>query len=299
MNDTVYKHFRLDEMEYQFNPRVSVTNYQEFVATRAQASGAARARMKSFCNVPYGDSPGSVLDIFPAEQEESPVQLYIHGGYWRGGSKNDYSFIAQPFVDAGVTMVLLEYDLCPSVTIGDIVHQARSGIAWCYQNISRYGGNPEQLYISGSSAGGHLVTMALNHDWERAGLPPDLVKGAVAITGVYDLDPVFHVSVNEDIRLTPEQARDFSPMVYPPHNHTPLVIAVGASETPGWIQMSRDFFTLCSQRGIECGYLEVPGTHHFSISAQLGEPSSVMTKTVLEQMGVASPTETTTPSLRP
>jgi len=289
MSDLVYKHFRLDEMEYQFNPRVSVNNYPEFVEKRARASQATRAKLKSFCNVPYGETPGAVLDIFPADQVKSPVQLYIHGGYWRGGSKDSYSFIAEPFVAAGVTMVVLEYDLCPQVTVQDIVHQARSGIAWCYQNISRYGGDPDQLFISGSSAGGHLVAMALNHDWATADLPPNTIKGAVAITGVYDLDPVFHVSVNEDIRLTEEVARDCSPMIHPPYNHTPLVIAVGQSETPGWIQMSRDFYTLCSGQGIECGYLEVPGTHHFSVSAQLGDPNSIMTKTVLEQMGIEGP----------
>lgn len=295
MSDFIYKNFRLDEMEYQYNPRVSVTNYPEHVATRARASRSTRAKLKSHCDVPYGQSQGTVLDIFPAKDEKSPVQLYIHGGYWRGGSKNDYSFIAEPFVDAGITMVLLEYDLCPKVTLRDIVHQVRSGIAWCYQNISGYGGDPEQLYISGSSAGGHLVAMALNHDWELANLPPDLIKGAVAITGVYDLDPVFHVSVNKDIRLTPELARSFSPMVHPPGQRTPLVIAVGASETPGWIQMSRDFYTLCAQQGVECGYLEVPGAHHFSVSAQLGDPASVLTQTVLEQMGVARPQDDTTP----
>lgn len=288
MSDFIYKNFRRDEMEYQFNPRVSVTNYPDFVETRARASRVTRTKLKSFCNVRYGESPGTVLDIFPADLAKSPVQLYIHGGYWRGGSKDDYSFIAEPFVDAGVTVVLLEYDLCPQVTLRDIVQQARNGIAWCYRNISHYGGDPEQLYISGSSAGGHLVAMALNHDWERANLPSNLIKGAVAITGVYDLDPVFHVSVNDDIHLTPELARDFSPMVHPPHDHTPLVVAVGGSETPGWIQMSRDFFTLCSQQGIKCNYVEVPDAHHFSISAQLGDPSSLMTETVLAQMGVAN-----------
>lgn len=286
MSDIVYKNFRLDEMEFQFNPRVSVENYPEFVQARSTASRATRSKLKSHLNVPYGDSPGTVLDIFPAHRTGTPVQLYIHGGYWRGGSKDAYSFIAEPFVEAGVTVVLLEYDLCPEVTVNDIVREARSGIAWCYRNISRYGGDPEQLYISGSSAGGHLVAMALNHDWESEDLPQDLIKGAVAITGVYDLDPVFHVSVNEDIRLTPELAREASPMIHPPRNRTPLVIAVGQSETPGWIQMSRDFFALCSQRGVDCRYLEVSGAHHFSISSQLGDPLSVITETVLEQMGL-------------
>jgi len=286
MSDTVYKNFRLDEMEFQFNPRVSVKNYPELNEARFKASRATRSKLKSYCNVSYGESPRAVLDIFPAERAKAPVQLYIHGGYWRGGSKDAYSFIAEPLVAAGVTTVLLEYDLCPDVTISDIVDQVHSGIAWCYHNIAGYGGDPEQLYISGSSAGGHLVVMALNHDWGSENLSQDLIKGAVAITGVYDMEPVFHVSVNQDIRLTRELAGDVSPMVHPPRNHAPLVVAVGQAETPGWFQMSRDFFALCSQRQIDCRYLEVPDAHHFSISAQLGDPSSIMTQTVLEQMGM-------------
>ena len=285
MTDTVYKDFRREEMEYQFNPRVTVAEYPQLTAAREKASEATRARLKHFRNVRYGSGPRALLDVFPAEGPGAPVQVYIHGGYWRGGSKDAYGFIAEPFVEAGVTTVLLEYDLCPQVAVPDIVRQTREGIAWVHRRIADYGGDPQKLYLSGSSAGGHLVALALNHRWEEDGLPADVIKGAVAITGVYDPDPVFHVSVNEDIRLTPDTAREVSAMLNPPLDRTPLVVAVGAAETRGWIGMSRDFFGLCQERGVDCRYLEAPGAHHFSISGQLGERGSLLSRTVLSQMG--------------
>lgn len=287
MRDTVYKGFSRDQMEFQFNPRVAVKEYPEFVAQRDQASVSARLRLRSHCNVRYGESPRSLLDIFPAGERKAPVQFYIHGGYWRSGSKDAYSFLAEPFVKAGVTMVLLEYDLCPSVTVEDIVQQVRAAIAWTYRHIAEYGGDPNRLYLSGSSAGGHLVAMALAYDWySRQGLPRDVIKGAVAVTGVYDLEPVFFVSVNDEIRLTPRIAREYCPMLIPPLGNTPLIIAVGGSETSGWIQMSKDFFAVCEKRGIDCRYLEVPGAHHFSVSAQLADPNGILSRAVLSQMAL-------------
>ena len=285
MAETVYKDFKREEMEYQFNPRVTVTEYPRLTEEREKASEATRAKLKHSRDVRYGDGPQMLLDIFPAEQADAPVHVYIHGGYWRGGSKDAYSFIAEPFVEAGATMVLLEYDLCPQVTVPDIMRETREGIGWVYRHIAEYGGDPQRLYLSGSSAGGHLTARALSHRWEEDGLPVGIIKGAVAITGVYDSEPVFYVSSNEDIRLTPDSAREISAMLHPPLDRTPLVVAVGGAETRGWIGMSRDFFALCQERGVDCSYLEVPGTHHFSVSGQLGERGSLLGRTVLSQMG--------------
>ena len=285
MEEPVYKDFKREEMEFQFNPRCSVTEYPQLAIERDKASDATRAKLKHFQDVRYGDGPRMLLDIFPANRPNAPVHVYIHGGYWRGGSKDAYSFISEPLVEAGVTVVLLEYDLCPQVTVLDIMRETREGIAWTYHYIADYGGDPHRLYLSGSSAGGHLTARALSHRWENDGLPRNLIKGAVAITGVYDPTPVFYVSPNEDIRLTPDTAQEISAMLHPPLDRTPLVVAVGMAETRGWIGMSRDFFSLCQKRGVDCSYLEVPGAHHFSVSGQLGERDSLIARTVLTQMG--------------
>lgn len=274
-------------MEFHFNPQVAAPDYARWAEERRKASLRVRGALKSWLNVPYGSSPRQVMDIFPAHQPGAPVFLYIHGGYWRGGSKEDNCHFAELFVKAGACTVVLEHDLCPAVTVTEIVRQARSAAAWVYRQISDCGGDPSRLYLCGSSAGAHLVAMALSHDWEKEGLPRHLIKGAVAISGVYDLDAVLHVSVNEEIRLNPQSARENSPFLHPPLPHTPIIVAVGGAEPKGWKQMSVDFFNLCKARGVACEYLEIPDAHHFSLSSHLADPDSPLSRAIFGQMGLS------------
>jgi len=234
----------------------------------------------------WAGCPRPAADIFPAGEPDAPVLIYFHGGYWRGGSREENCHFAPAFVKAGATVAVMGYDLCPSVTVAEIVKQARSAVAWVYRCIARYGGDPSKIYIAGTSAGGHLVALALAHEWEREGLPRDTIKGGVAISGVYDLDPVLHVSVNKEIRLTPESARQNSPMLQPPLPRAPLAIAVGGDESAGWRQMSREFFKLCKEGGVDCRFLEIPGSHHFSITTHLDDPKSALARAILGQMGL-------------
>jgi len=284
MSEIIYKGFRQDELEYQYNPRESVPEYPALAKKRAEASRKGRSTLKSWLNVLYGNSPREILDIYPADRPEGPVLVYIHGGYWRSGSKDENCNFAPTFVERGATVVLVEYDLCPSVTVTDIVRQTRASIAWVHRNIIRYGGNPSKLYVSGHSAGGHLTAMALAHDWEKEGLPRNLIKGAVATSGVYDLDMVMQISVNEQVRMTPEIARENSPFLHPPVATCPVVVAVGGAEPNGWQQMSEDYFKLCQERGLECEYLVVPGANHYTMSEHLADASSPLAQAMLKQM---------------
>lgn len=286
MSQLEYKGFSKEELDYQYNPRVAVPDYPRLAKERAEASRKVRESLKSSLNVPYGNSARQVLDIFPAERPRAPVLIYIHGGYWRGGSKNDNCHFAELFVNRGATVVLVEYDLCPDVTVSDIVRQTRAAIAWTYKNISRYGGDPEKIYLAGLSAGGHLTAMALAHDWEKDGLPRLLIKGAAAISGVYDLNAVLHVDVNEDIRLTPESARENSPFLHPPLPYSPLIVAVGGAETKAWKQMSEEFFQHCRRHGLECSYIEVPEANHYSLSTHLADPESPLACAMIKQMAL-------------
>jgi arylformamidase len=286
MSEIIYKGFRQDELEYQYNPRESVPEYPALAKNRAEASRRARATLKSWLNVPYGKSPREILDIYPAERPQGPVFVYIHGGYWRTGSKDENCNFAPTFVERGATVVLVEYDLCPSVTVTDIVRQTRASIAWVHRNIIRYSANPSKLYVSGHSAGGHLTAMALAHDWEKEGLPRNLIKGAVATSGVYDLDMVMQISVNEQVRMTPEIARENSPFLHPPVPTCPVVVAVGGAEPKGWQEMSEDYFKFCKERGLECEYLVVPGANHYTMSEHLADTSSPLAQAMLKQMGL-------------
>jgi arylformamidase len=286
MSDAFYKHFRPDEMEYQYNPRESVPEYPELAKVRAAQAKIVRESAKSWLNVPYGNSPREMLDIYAADKPGGPVLVYIHGGYWRSGSKEDNCNFVPTFTKRGATVVLVEYDLCPRVTVTDIVRQTRASIAWVYKNIMRYSGDPSKIYVSGHSAGGHLTSLALANDWTKEGMPQDCIKGAVATSGVFDLDMVMKISVQEQVRMTPEVAKLNSPFENPPRVKCPLVVAVGGAEPKGWQKMSEDYFDYCKAQGMNIEYLVVPGANHYTMSEKLLDDTNPLTQAMIKQMNL-------------
>ena len=281
-----YKGFRPDEMEYQYNPRESVPEYPELAKTRAAQAKKVRDSAKSWLNVAYGDSPREMLDIYAADKPGGPVLVYIHGGYWRSGSKEDNCNFVPTFTKRGATVVLVEYDLCPQVTVTDIVRQTRAAIAWVYKNSTRYAGDSSRIFVAGHSAGGHLTAMALANDWTKEGMPRDCIKGAVATSGVYDLDMVIKISVQEQVRMTPEVAKQNSPFLNPPKVKCPLVVAVGGAEPKGWQHMSEDYFNYVKQHGMNAEYLVVPGANHYTMSEKLLDDANPLTRAMIRQMGI-------------
>ena len=287
-----YQDLSPEALELEFNPRAVARNIDERLAAGAADSAATRARLDCEIDVRYGPGENETLDIFPApgsgsgSKRGAPVLLFIHGGYWRAMDKSDYSFVADAFQPAGATTVVINYDLCPSVTLDTIVDQTNRSIAWTFRNIAEHGGDPDRLYVAGNSAGGHLTAMALAHDWEAEGLPADIIKGAIPITGVMDCEPVLDITVNEEVRLEPEAARRLSPLRNPPRRALPLLVAVGGAEPALWIKMSEDYAALCRGRGIECEYMEMPDHDHFDVSRAVGDPESPLTRAMLRMMGL-------------
>ncbi len=278
--------FTPQERERQYNPRVAVPDHGEKISTRAVQSETTRARYACELDIRFGPGPKETLDVFPAAAPGAPVQVYFHGGYWRGGDKADVAFVAEPFLDAGACVVLPNYDLCPDVTLAELLAQTRRAIAWTHANIAGFNGDADKLFLSGSSAGGHITAMAMAHDWAAEGLPADLIKGAVPITGVHDVSPVPHISVNEQIRLAPADVGAVNPMENPPRGDYPVVVAVGGAETESWVQMSRDYAELCRAHGFAVTYLEPDGLDHFTVTASMGEVESPLARAMLAQMGL-------------
>jgi arylformamidase len=286
MNDMSDKGFRPDEMEFQYNPRVSVPEYPELAKVRAAQARKVRESAKSWLNVAYGTSAREKLDIYAADNPRGPVLVFIHGGYWRSGSKEENCNFVPTFTRRGATVAMVEYDLCPQVTVADIVRQTRASIAWVYRNIRNYGGDPAKIFISGHSAGGHLTAMALAHDWSGEGLPGDLIKGAIATSGVYDLEMVMKISVQEQVQMTTDLARANGPLLQPPRVKCPLIVAVGGDEPFGWQQMSKDYYEYCRRNGVSAEYLVEPGANHYTMSEHLLDESSPLTRAMIQLMGL-------------
>lgn len=277
-----------DELEAQLNPRVSVPDAETYIADYIERSAEVRGRLGGRLDVAYGDTPLQALDVFPASGDSrAPLHIFMHGGYWRAMDKSANSFVAEALVRAGATTVMLNYDLCPAVTLDDIVAQIIRAVAWVHDNAADLGGDPDRIYLSGHSAGGQLAMMALAHDWEKDGLPPDLIKGAVGVSGVYDLAPLMRTSINDDVRLTGDMAARNSPTLHPPATSAPVVIAVGQQEPEAFIDQSKDFHQVCLDAGLDSQYLESPGDNHFSVLYTLANPISGLCGLVLRQMSLA------------
>lgn len=262
------------DIELQFNPRAIVPGeeIERYAMWAANSSEATRERWKKdkacHLDVPYGDSPLSTLDIFPAEKSEAPIHIFLHGGYWRGRDKSDYSFVADALAPHGITTIVMNYDLCPNVRLDEIVAQVKQGFSWVKEHASDFSGDPALLTASGHSAGAHLVASVLA-DANQEAVP----SAALLISGVYELEPVLHISVNEQIQLRPEMVDALSPMRHPPAHPCRLVVAAGGMEPRDWIAQSRDYAKVSRNFNRDCIYVETPGEHHYSIMNHFASPT--------------------------
>jgi len=292
MADVELRGYTPAEFERQYNPRVAVADHQPKIDERAALSARLKPTLGGRHDIRYGPNPNELLDIYPAGTDgPSPVQLYVHGGYWRAQDKSDVAFIAAPLQAAGATTVIINYDLCPTVPLDEIVAETIRAISWTYRNIADHGGDPERLFISGNSAGAHLCAMALAHDWDADGLPADIIKGAAPATGIYDVAPVLGISVNEVIGLTADMVDRLSPIRIPPRRKdVPILVSVGASETEEWIKQSKDYAELCRSAGNAVTYLEVPDADHFDMTGAVGDPDQPLLPAILRQMGLTGGT---------
>ncbi len=271
------------ELESHFNPRVAVPDAEDYLQRLAAASAAARERHRPDTDVRYGAGPRQQLDLFRAADPGGPIQIYIHGGYWRALSKGDFSYMAPPMLAAGASVVVMDYDLCPAVTLDTIVAQTIDCVRWVARHGGEIDGDKDRIYLSGHSAGAHLAAMALAHDWTRDGLAADLIKGAVLVSGIYDPAPVLRISVNDDVRLTPEVAARNNACAHPPLGGAPLLVAVGGAEPAGWIGQSVDYHTAA---GPESALTIVADAHHFSIALRMADPADPLCQATLDQMGL-------------
>ena len=268
------------DLEAEYNPRVTVSNAQQYFDRAVAASLRARAELEVEHDVRYGPKPNMLLDVFPAGND-TPVHVFIHGGFWRGRDKSDYSFLAETLTPRGITTVVANYDLCPHVSVREIVHETVDLLQWIRANRQLFGGAP-RIVASGHSAGAHLLAMA-----HAAALPSSLsiapIDHAILISGVYDLEPVQSISVNSEIRLSRAEALQMSPMKHPPTLALPLDVLVGGSESRSWIAQSQRFAEVASRPGrkVTCRILE--GHNHYSIMEDAMDPESKLSRLLISR----------------
>lgn len=265
-----------------YNPRLTVTGYEQVFERWEADSERARARLDCYLDVPYGAAQSETLDLFLAKGRSRGLLMFIHGGYWRSLDKKRFSFVAPPLVESGVTVAVVNYALCPAVSVADIVMQMVQASAWLYRNGANFGAPGSKLGVYGHSAGGHLAAMMLACDWPAYSrdLPRKVVSGAVSISGLYDLTEIAKApSINGDVRLTEKTAVKVSPAFLPPATDAPFTTAVGAEENEGFHIQNR--IIAKNWAGVHRADISCAGKNHFTVLDDLDDSTSRLFKSVL------------------
>lgn len=255
----------------------------------AVRSAAAREQLEVRIGVRYGPRSEQLLDFFPAGREGAPMLVFVHGGYWQEVSRHVSAFMALDLVPRGISVAALGYGLAPAYTLPEIIAMVADGIRWICRNTGQLSGAPGAVYLSGCSAGAHLIAMSLLDEpgWARCRMrPSDAIGGAILLSGVYDLDPIRRTYVNEPLRLDEDTARACSPL----HNlraaaFPPLIVARGENETDEFGRQQADFVAAVRALGGRVTDFVAPSRNHFDLAFDLGIPETLLGGAVARLIG--------------
>jgi arylformamidase len=255
-----------------FRIRDYVTDFDAIVAGIVASSAAARAALPMKADIAYGNGPSETLDLFfpTGASEPLPVHIFIHGGYWRMFSKNDYSCIANTVIAAGAIAVIVDYALMPSVRMEVIVDQVRRARNWVRDHIAEYGGDPARITVSGHSAGAHLASCLFTADQVPTG-----VGAALLLSGLYDLEPLRSSFLQAEIGLTDKEVSAFTPLSMTHDAGTRVEILIGARETEPFHAQADDFARHLDGQGLNVSQQVIVARNHMNIVRDLGDPHTI------------------------
>lgn len=282
----IYRNFNQEELDNQYRASATVPNIQLFIDQYISLSSDAQMNLDCILDLKYGPGDEETLDLFPVpKQKSSPLFIFIHGGYWRMLSKNESSFMAPNLVRKNVAVAAINYTLAPYAKIDQIVSECRRSIKWLYDNATNYGIDREQIYVGGSSAGGHLTGMMVSRNWQNSyGVPSDVIKGGLPISGLFDLEPIAKSFVNEWMGMSDIDAKRNSPDQNITDQGCPLIVAVGENETSEFKRQSSDFTKLWNNNGRIANFLECKNNNHFDAPLELCKADSIMTKSLISMI---------------
>jgi len=270
------------DYEVEYNNRARVPEHEEIFARWTREAEFYRAETlkkgRAELGLSYGDTPRQTIDLFLAAGEQAPLAMFIHGGWWRSLDSSMFSQMARGPNERGISVAVVGYDLCPIVTIADIIAQMRRACAFLWQRFNR------RMTVYGHSAGGHLAAALVATDWRALypKAPSDLIAAGYSISGVFDLAPLIGISVNQDLGLDAATARELSPLFWPVAAGRIFDAVVGELESSEFKRQSRTLAEAWQKAGARTRYQEFAGANHFTVIDPLSDPQSAMTGRVAE-----------------
>jgi arylformamidase len=256
----------------------------------ASSSNETRVHLGAPKRLAYGSTPVEALSLYPAKQPNAPIFVFIHGGAWLRGDAKNYAFPAELFVNAGVNYIALDFIAVGAANgdIGVMAEQVRRGIAWAYKNAASFGGDTSRFYIGGHSSGGHLCGVALVTDWQKDfGLPADMVKGGLCMSGLYDMKPVRLSKRSSYVKFTDDMEQAMSSQRQIDRLRAPIIVTYGTNETPEFQRQNRDFAAAVKAAGKPVELIEAPNFNHFEMCESLGNPYGPNGRAALKLMKLA------------
>ena len=278
------------ELDAAYDQSKYAPNMGQIIERYAVNSEGVRARLGAPRRYAYGPTAAEALDVYATKRANAPINIFIHGGAWRRGLAKDYSFPAELFVHAGAHYVVPDFINVTQAngSLMPMAEQVRGAVAWVYRNARSFGGNPDRIYVSGHSSGGHLAGVVLVTDWRKDfNLPADTVKGGLCCSGMFDLKPVRLSARSSYVSFTDEMEHGLSSQRHLDKLNCPVIVAYGTLETPEFQRQSRDFAAAVKAAGKPVQLLVAKGYNHFEILETLANPYGLLGRATLAQMNLS------------
>jgi arylformamidase len=278
------------ELDDAYDQSVYAPNQQLVAARRRLASEALLQRITPE-RVAYGSSEDERLDIYRTHRPNAPINIYVHGGAWRNGQAKEFAFPAEMFMNAGANFVVLDFVQVQNAggSLMPMAQQVRSAVAWVYQNAAHIGGDAERIYITGHSSGAHLSGCALVTGWQKDfGLPENLIKGGLLISGMYDLKPVRLSKRSHYVKFTDEIEEALSSQRHLDKLNAPIIVAYGTQETPEFQRQNCEFATAVKAAGKPVELIVGDGFNHFEMQETVGNPYGIAGRAALKLMNLST-----------
>jgi len=277
------------EIDDAYDQACWAPNREAIAQRRRLASERTIDRLGPPERVAYGPTEIEKLDIYKTNRPNAPIAIFIHGGAWKTGASKDSAYMAEMYLVAGANFVIPDFVAVQDAggSLMTMAQQVRRAVAWVYQNAASFGGDPKRLYLMGHSSGAHLGGAIVITDWQKDfGLPLDILKGALLVSGMYDLKPVRlskrskYVNLDDAIEAALSTQRHIDKIV------TPLIIAHGALESPEFQRQSREFAAAVKAAGKPVEFFIGEGFNHFEMQETMGNPFGLGGRAALRMMGL-------------